>query len=138
MAIAPQDPIATELLEQALQKSSEIDFNPAVMADDGDISIPDDEEIDEIIDRRLGRPSADHTTAAIHDSEISNVVTPTNNASEQRQQRRGDGYAAPSGLGARMRRQLGDVTGRFMQTGTTPGRSGVGEDSMMEVSDEEL
>jgi len=173
LAISPQDPIASELLEQALQQSSEVTFNPIVLATNGGISIQDDDDVDAIIENRAS--ARDNALSESDSSSIAppTINTPTNNNNnnnnnddygddQDRRRGRNDLSNAGGGGAGRMRRQLGDVTGRYMQS--TPGRgtgnnaSSLGtptsvrggggsagvideeeeEESMMEVSDDDL
>lgn len=49
LSLVPQDPVATELLEQALLKSADEPFEPMYYAQDGHGFIPTDKDFDKLL-----------------------------------------------------------------------------------------
>ena len=116
LAISPSDPIATELLESALERGSATTFEPTFMLPDGEIDAPSADDVDDMIDRKSrirygpGGPRRGYGPA-----------TPDVDM-------RGPS-SKPQGSTGR-RSHLGDVSGRYVNQDD--------DGSMMEVSDEDM
>ncbi|KAG0133792.1 hypothetical protein HOY82DRAFT_482322 [Tuber indicum] len=120
LAVSPQDPIATELLEKALQEnsSSNLLFQSSVMSADGEIIIQDDEEVEAIINQRLKGKSKSRQRYG-NDGESSSRALRTTSRSAGR-----SAATAGDAGGGGGRRRLGDVTSNYQEG--------------MEISDDDL
>jgi anaphase-promoting complex subunit 6 len=114
LAISPQDPIATELLERALEENSSSPhlFRSSVMTALGEIVVQDDEQVDCHVEQRVAAASS----ASASSSSSSALAVAARNGKQK-------GRARPPPP----RRRLGDVTSNYREA-----------TEEMEVSDEDL
>lgn len=119
LAISPQDPIATELLEKALKENANTDalFQATLLAD-GEIVVQDEEDVDFILHERMLRSKLKAKAVAASGG---HRYGGDGGESSTRSSRRG-------GTASGERRRLGDVTSNYQEVG--------GES--MDLSDEEL
>ncbi|RPB12559.1 TPR-like protein [Morchella conica CCBAS932] len=119
LAISPQDPIATELLEKALKENANTDalFQATLLAD-GEIVVQDEEDVDFILHERMLRSKLKAKAIAASGG---HRYGGDGGESSTRSSRRG-------GTASGERRRLGDVTSNYQEVG--------GES--MDLSDEEL
>jgi anaphase-promoting complex subunit 6 len=119
LAISPQDPIATELLEKALKENANTDalFQATLLAD-GEIVVQDEEDVDFMLHERMLRSKLKAKAVAASGG---HRYGGDGGESSTRSSRRG-------GTASGERRRLGDVTSNYQEVG--------GES--MDLSDEEL
>jgi anaphase-promoting complex subunit 6 len=119
LAISPQDPIATELLEKALKENANTDalFQATLLAD-GEIVVQGEEDVDFMLHERMLRSKLKSKAVAASGG---HRYGGDGGESSTRSSRRG-------GTASGERRRLGDVTSNYQEVG--------GES--MDLSDEEL
>ncbi|KAF8425471.1 hypothetical protein EV426DRAFT_546746 [Tirmania nivea] len=146
LAISPQDPIATEILEKALKENADSGggyrtdvwgggsvnrvrggaFRTSIIGDEGELVVMDESRVDDIINERMGFGHPTVGTPSVHRS-----GTGGSRSSVRRSTRN-----HPFGAGSVLQQKRPDTHGR----GTDSGGGGfLGEgDSLMEFSDEDL